>query len=94
MGEWSYSSTILEPRTRCRLVVRFTLYPRYPLDRRLGGSQSRPGRYGEEKNLIAIPTELSRLLAPKRRTQQKLKFYNFCVETPRGKSPKIPVITL
>jgi hypothetical protein len=27
------------------------LYSRYPLDRRLGGSQSQSGRYGEEKNL-------------------------------------------
>jgi hypothetical protein len=33
---------------------RFTLRgncPRYPLDRRLGGPQSRSGHYGEEKNL-------------------------------------------
>jgi hypothetical protein len=37
-------------------VVSFTLWPlypqgnRYPLDRRLGGPQSRSGRGGEEKN--------------------------------------------
>jgi hypothetical protein len=52
--------------------------PRYPLYRRLGGPQSRSGRRGEEKILdptgtrnfdptvvqaVAIPTELSRLLA-------------------------------
>jgi hypothetical protein len=49
--------------------------PRYPLDRRLGGPQSRYGRCGEEENLapagnrtpavqpVAIPTELSRLLS-------------------------------
>jgi hypothetical protein len=45
--------------------------PRYPLDMRLGGPQSRSGRYGGNKNLapagnptpaVAIPTELSRLL--------------------------------
>jgi hypothetical protein len=48
--------------------------PRYPLDRRLGGPQSRYGRCGENKNLalagnptsafqpIAVPSELSRLL--------------------------------
>jgi hypothetical protein len=33
-------------------VLRFTtrpLYPRYPLDRRLGGPQNRSGRLGEEK---------------------------------------------
>jgi hypothetical protein len=60
-------------------VISFTalpLYPRYPLDR-MGGPQSRSGRRGEVKNLalpeidpgssspypVAIPTELSRLLA-------------------------------
>jgi hypothetical protein len=26
-------------------------FPRYPLGRKLGGPQSRSGRYGEEKNL-------------------------------------------
>jgi hypothetical protein len=31
------------------------LYPRYPLDRRLGGSQSRFGRGGEEKNYQPLP---------------------------------------
>jgi hypothetical protein len=57
MGEWRYSSTILDLGTTWR--VSFTprsLYlrgnrPRYPLDRRLGGPQSRYGRCGEEKNL-------------------------------------------
>jgi hypothetical protein len=59
MGEWRYSSNILDLGTRWRRVVSFTprpLYPRgksrqYLLDRRLGGSQSRSGRCGEEKNL-------------------------------------------
>jgi hypothetical protein len=52
--------------------------PRYTLDRRLGGPQSRSGRGGKEKNsqvlqglepdhaarsLVAIPTELSRLIS-------------------------------
>jgi hypothetical protein len=32
-----------------------SLYPRYPLDRRLAGPQSRSGRHGEEK--ILDPTE-------------------------------------
>jgi hypothetical protein len=52
MGEWRYSSTILD-------LVRFApqlLYPRgnrsqYPLDTRLGGPQNQSGCYGEEKNL-------------------------------------------
>jgi hypothetical protein len=29
--------------------------PRYPLDRRLGGPQSRSGRCGEDKNLLRLP---------------------------------------
>jgi hypothetical protein len=49
---------ILDLGTRWRRVVSFTprpLYPQgkspwYPLDRRLGGPQSRSGRGGEEKN--------------------------------------------
>jgi hypothetical protein len=49
---------ILGLGTRWRRVVSFTLRPlypqrkspRYPLGRRLGGSQSRSGRGGEEKN--------------------------------------------
>jgi hypothetical protein len=78
-GECRYSSIILDVRTRRRRVVSFThltLYPRgksprYPLDRGLGGPQSRSGRRGVETNLlpgirtppvlcVAIPTELSR----------------------------------
>jgi hypothetical protein len=47
--------------TRWMWVVSFTLRPLYPwgnrprytLDRRLGGPQSRSGRYGEYKNLIS-----------------------------------------
>jgi hypothetical protein len=30
--------------------------PRYPLNRRLGGPQSRSERFGEEKNLLPVPT--------------------------------------
>jgi hypothetical protein len=58
MREWRYSSTILDLGTRWRWVVNFTtrpLYPRwnsprYPLDRRLGGPQSRSGGCRKEKN--------------------------------------------
>jgi hypothetical protein len=61
-GEWMFSSTFLDLGIRLRLVVSFTLLPlyplgkspRYPLDRRLGESQSRSGRCGEEKHL-ALP---------------------------------------
>jgi hypothetical protein len=46
---------ILNLDTRWRWVVSFTsrpLYPRYPVDRRLGGPQRRCGREGEEKRLF------------------------------------------
>lgn len=52
LGEWSYSSTILNLDIRWKWVVSFTLRPpypqikssRYPFDRILPGSQSRSGR--------------------------------------------------
>jgi hypothetical protein len=58
MGKWRYSATILDLGTIWRWLVSFTPrphylrgnHPRYPLDRRLGGPQSRYGRYGKEKN--------------------------------------------
>jgi hypothetical protein len=54
---------ILDLGTRRRWVVSFTprpLYPQeknpwYPLDRRLGGFQSRSGRGAEEKNSQPLP---------------------------------------
>jgi hypothetical protein len=54
-GQWMYRSTFSWPRTSWKWVVRLTpqpLYPRgksprYPLDRRLGGPQSRSRRRGE-----------------------------------------------
>jgi hypothetical protein len=56
MGEWRYSSTILDLGTRWRWVVRsrpgrftFRKEPRYPLDRSLGGSQSWFGRCWVQK---------------------------------------------
>jgi hypothetical protein len=45
---------ILDLNTGWRWVVSFTslpLYPRVPLDKRMGGPQRRCGRCGEEKNL-------------------------------------------
>jgi hypothetical protein len=58
LGEWRHISTHCDLDTRWMWVVSFTprpLYPLgkspwYPLDRRLGGPQSRSGRGGEEKN--------------------------------------------
>jgi hypothetical protein len=58
LGSGDIAPRILDLGTRWRWVVSFTsrpLYPQgkspwYPLDRRLGESQSRSGRGGEEKN--------------------------------------------
>jgi hypothetical protein len=55
-----YLHSFFDPGTRWRWVVSFTprpLYPQgktswYPLDRRLGGPQSRSGRGGEESLLV------------------------------------------
>jgi hypothetical protein len=62
MRELRYSSTILDLGRKWRWVVNFTLRsiylrgnrPQYELYRRLGGSQSRSGRYGEKRN-VALP---------------------------------------
>jgi hypothetical protein len=59
MGECMYTSTFLGLGTSWRWVVNFTLRPlyprgkspRYPVDRRLGGPQSRSERLGEKKIL-------------------------------------------
>jgi hypothetical protein len=57
MEEWRYSSTILDLGTRRRSLDTFSPRPfhswvncsRHPLDRRLGGPQSRSGRSWEEQ---------------------------------------------
>jgi hypothetical protein len=72
MGEWRYSSTIADLSTRWRWVASLTarlLYPwgnrfRYPLDRRLGGPQSRSGRCGEEKILPCLESRKEKLTVP------------------------------
>jgi hypothetical protein len=61
--EWKYSSTILDLGTKWTQVVSFAplqIYPRgnspqYPLDRRVGGFQSRSGLCGEDKNVLPLP---------------------------------------
>jgi hypothetical protein len=58
-----YNFTILDPSNRWRWVVSFTLRPLYtrgngpqhPLDRGLGGPQSRSGRSGGEKSFLPLP---------------------------------------
>jgi hypothetical protein len=63
MGEWRYSFTILNFGSRLdeggQLHAPVALprdnSPWYPLDRGLGGPQSRSGRYGEDTNLLLLP---------------------------------------
>jgi hypothetical protein len=68
-GSGSTAPRILNLGTRWRQMVSFTPLlhynrdksPRYPLDRRLGGTQSRSGRGGEQKKLHHRPCrQLSR----------------------------------
>jgi hypothetical protein len=62
-GSGGIEPHILDVGTRCRWVVSFAtrvLYPKgksswYPLERRLGGPQSRFGRGREEKNYQPLP---------------------------------------
>jgi hypothetical protein len=71
----SWGSRCTDPRfldlgTRWRWVVSFVpllFYPRYLLVKRLGGPQSRSGRYGEAKTLILPRLELQPLRRPARR---------------------------
>jgi hypothetical protein len=64
-GNGGISPRILDLGTRWRWVVSFTqrpLYtqgksPWYPLDRRMGGPQSRSGRRGVEKNSQPLPVK-------------------------------------
>jgi hypothetical protein len=86
LGEWRYSSTHSLTSAVGRWVVSFIhrqlnpsgKEPWYPMDRRLGGLQSRSGRGGEEESSKPLPglqtstiqpvaqryaTELSRLLS-------------------------------
>jgi hypothetical protein len=54
-GSGGIGTRILNLSTRWRWAVSLTprsLHPRYLLDRRLGGSQNRSGRSGEEKNSV------------------------------------------
>jgi hypothetical protein len=57
MGEWRYCSTILYLDTRWRWAVSFTprpLFQRHRVYRRLGGPQSRPGRFVIEKIFLPL----------------------------------------
>jgi hypothetical protein len=87
VGEWRYSSTILYLGTRWRSVVSFTARPlylhgrsrRYPLDRRLGGPQSRSGRCGIEKTLFPLPGIEARPSSPSLYRLSYLGSFRVCV---------------
>ena len=54
VGEWTYSWLILNFSTRWRWVVRFTLWgksPRYPLNKGVGGPQSRCGESSDKRKI-------------------------------------------
>jgi hypothetical protein len=63
LGEWRYSSFILDLCSRWRRVVSFTLRPLYsqgyspwyPLNRKLGEPQSRSGHCVVQKNVWPLP---------------------------------------
>jgi hypothetical protein len=58
MGEWRYSSIILNFDTRRMWLVNFTplpLYPQVPPYRTLDGQRRRSKRYGEKKSLLPLP---------------------------------------
>jgi hypothetical protein len=58
VGEWQYNSTILDFGTKWRKMASFTTRPLYPRGkRRLGGPQSRSGRYGEESCWMIAVTD-------------------------------------
>jgi hypothetical protein len=75
IGEWMYKPIFLDLGTSWRWVVSFTprqLYPRrrrprYPLNRRLGGPQSRSGR-----KPVAVPTTKRYFQYLITRTEQRL----------------------
>jgi hypothetical protein len=72
LGSGGIAPYILELSTRWRQVASFKLRPLYPqgksswcpLDRRLGGHQSRSGRGGEGKNSQALPGIESPIIQP------------------------------
>jgi hypothetical protein len=72
MGEWEFTTSILNLNTRWRSVVSFTpqlFYvwgksPQYPMERRLGGPHSQSGCFGEEKNLLPLLAIESQLSSP------------------------------
>jgi hypothetical protein len=75
-GKWSCSSTILNLGVRERWVFIFTplllsprgKIPRYPLNTRMGGFQSRSWRCGDETILLSLPVIEPRFLGQQTRS--------------------------
>jgi hypothetical protein len=99
-GSGGIDPRILDLGTRWRWVVGFTLRPLhpqgkipwYPLDRRLGGLQSRSGRGGEQKN-SQPPPELEPLiiqLVAQRYTTELYRLLHFCVAL-KKQSPDVKI---
>jgi hypothetical protein len=98
IGEWRYSSTHSLTSAldggECSASRPGRLYPRgkrpwYPLDRRLGGPQSRSGRGGEEKN-----SQLLLGLEPRNHPIRIRALYHWAISAPNGsgsEQKKIPV---
>jgi hypothetical protein len=71
-GSGGVAPRIINLNTRWKWMVSFTPRPLctqgkspwYPLDRRLGGPQSRSGRGGEEKNSEPLPGLLPTIIQP------------------------------
>jgi len=66
---------VLNRGNRWRWEVSFTpwpLYPRYPLDRKLGRSQSRSGRGGEENRFQTLPGIENQSSSPQRGARKRV----------------------
>jgi hypothetical protein len=77
MGECLYRSTFFGLGTIWRWVVSFTprqLYSRYPLDRRLGGPQSRLDEM-EKRKILPLPGLDLRLQSPPKMTVRNRRAY-------------------
>jgi hypothetical protein len=89
MGEWRYSSIIFDLGSIWRWMVSFPprpLYlrenrPRYPLDKRLFGAQSRSGRYGEDNYFVPVGNGTSSIQPVALRCTDWAIFRKFCSQT-------------
>jgi hypothetical protein len=89
MEEWSYSSSILDLSNWWRWVISFThwlLYPRYPLDRRLGGP--RVGLDAVERSKILQCRESNQGRPAHSPSLYRLRYMRLVQGVGKGKRPK------